>query len=46
MHWTFWLLSGVAVFAVCMIVWWVLDQMGFLDGHWDDGHFGDDWGDE
>ena len=44
MDWTFWLLSGVAVFAITLIVWLMLNAMGLLD--WDDGHFGDDWSDE
>jgi len=36
MDWTFWFLSGVAVLAITLIVWWTLDAMGFLGEHWDD----------
>jgi uncharacterized membrane protein len=38
MDWTFWLLSGVAVFAITLIVWGALDAMGLLGEHWDDNY--------
>lgn len=44
MDWTFWLLSGVALLAICAIIWWVLDAYGFLSEGWDEHFFdnGDD----